>query len=502
VGEVCLSSGCATSCPRGLSECAGTCVDTGSDSAHCGGCDRPCEPGEGCVGGSCEPAIVVGPPPARCIGGGPPIEIGGSGAICTGAISGLEFAHGLCTCDDIGVPTLGSDLLVDAYDSTRGPYVEGGLGGDVGANGGLRSGSRVQIHGGLTTTAPTGLAIRSETIVRADLRVREGVLLEGTLDVDGDAFVGGAWTGGASASVAGTLHTPLSCASVPPDVDVGACVSEPVEIAAPCRCDAAERLPIEAIVAHYASPAHNDDDELGLSPDALAEPGAGGRLDLPCGYYYLSRMRPTRPTTIAVHGRTALFVGGSIEVSASLTFALDPGATLDVFVAGTITASAALRVGSPAYAAQSRVYVGGVCAIDGEACTIDGDCCSLDCGDGGTCVGSGEAPPFSVSLTSSTDLAGLFYAPNGLFRTSSELEMYGAILAGSYHSGSATRIHYDGAAAVTIDECPEPEPRDGGMPVGDAGAGVCRTGAPTCGPGLPACGAGEFCVASCCVFFG
>jgi len=40
-------------CGPGTVRCGGTCVDTNSDPAHCGGCNQPCDPGELCSAGSC-----------------------------------------------------------------------------------------------------------------------------------------------------------------------------------------------------------------------------------------------------------------------------------------------------------------------------------------------------------------------------------------------------------------------------------------------------------------
>jgi hypothetical protein len=312
----------------------------------------------------------------------------------------------------------------------------------------------------MTTTAAGGLRVRPEIRVDGSLEVAGDLVLEGVLEVGGDARIGGAISGGSDSRIAGALSTP-SCAGIPGTLSLGECVEAPVVVDPPCACADTERLPIDAIIDFYADPSRNDGDELGLAPDALVSPSGPTRLDLPCGHYYLERIEVSSPTTIVAHGRTALFIGGSILASAPLTLMLDPGATLDVFVRGSVEVDA-LHVGTPAYPRQSRVYVGG-----------------------------------DVSVGSEADLAGLFYAPNGLFEASSSLEMYGAIFAGDYHSSSNTRIHYDLASVRTDEECPPPPPADGGIP--DAGQYLCPFGATRCGPGLPDCAAQQFCVTGCCV---
>lgn len=496
--EVCVSNACADSCPTSLTACAGTCVDLNTDNAHCGACGTACPAGEGCTAGSCEPSIELGPPPARCVGGGPSIEIG---PVCTGRTAGATFTHGLCTCRDLGPPGREvSTLRVDAYDSTMGPYVPGGLGGDVGVNGDART-SRVEVWGDITTTGAAGFRVRDLTDVYEDVATRNGLQLEARLDVRGAARVSGPIAGDGSLAVGGTLETDLACGSWTASVTAGMCISGPVTVEEPCPCDVTELIPVQEIVTYFADPSRNDNATVGLDPAALAAPGGRRRLDLPCGYYHLSQIHGGDGTTIAVHGRTAIFITGSIQVGAELSFALDPGATLDVFVAGTFNSSGDLWIGNPAYAAQSRFYVGGVCDDAGGSCSLDADCCSQDCGPGGTCVGTG--PEFSVRLSSDTVMSGLLYGPYGPFITSDPLEMFGAIFAGDYHSSDTTRVHYDLRSLRLGDDCPDPDPvPDGGVPADGGVPSPCGPGVQQCGPGLPACPAGDTCFTGCCVTFG
>ena len=469
-GEVCFSNACVANCPPKFDKCNGRCIDRNTDNDNCGGCGNKCAAGTGCVGGACVPTVPVGAAPAKCAGGGPPIFVpGASGApTCTGAVAAVSFTHGLCSCTNVGEPALSSDSFFDAYDSKKGPYKPGGLGGSVGANGAIRMTSQFQATGDIRVAGAFGLSVGGKTSTEERLYVAGNVNVANPLDVAQDAWVGGTFSGGAKTSIGGTLRTP-SCAAVPGSVTRAACTDTAVSVPEPCACKPGDLVPVGSIVTFLSNPANNDNALIGLSASTFDAPGAPARLDLPCGYYYLNRISTTGALTIAVHGPTALAIGGSIQVNSAITFTLDPGATLDVYVGGTVLATSMLRVGTSAYPSGSRFYVGGVCKANGSACALGADCCSSTC-TGGTCSGGELSPPFSVRLTSNSDLNGLFYSANAGFSTSSDLEMYGAVFAGYYHSSSNTKIHYDGAATTLADECP-PGGGGGGGGGGDGGGG-------------------------------
>lgn len=50
---ICSSGICTSTCVSGLAPCGVSCVDPCTNQIHCGGCDRPCEPGFMCFDGSC-----------------------------------------------------------------------------------------------------------------------------------------------------------------------------------------------------------------------------------------------------------------------------------------------------------------------------------------------------------------------------------------------------------------------------------------------------------------
>src|SRR5262249_17834632 len=156
------------------------------------------------------------------------------------------------------------------------------------------------------------------------------------------------------------------------------------------------------------------------------------RLDLPCGRYYLTRINASNPVTIVAHGHTALFIGGDIGTSSPLTITVDPTGTLDLFFAGTLSASDAPSIGSPTYPALTRIYM---------------------------------RSTRGFNISSSGTLAANFYVPNGPVTASSALEVYGSVFAGNFTASSSVRIHYDRAILRAGEECGMPAPTpDAGVP--------------------------------------
>jgi len=325
------------------------------------------------------------------------------------------------------------------------------------ANGRIQA-SELTITGDVRVAGMGGLDAANSSI-GLDAYTADDLSTAETMRIGENARVGGMMSG--TIEIMGNLTTP-DCSSVPGDVTSAACVAGPVAVPDPCACGAADRIPIAEIVAFHAMDANNDNAAIMLSPDIFTTGGGARRLDLPCGYYYLDAVDGA--VTIAAHGRTALFIGGDVDAGSAMAFVVDPGATLDVFIAGTLSASAELRIGSPAYPRNIRFYVGGVDT-------------SFD-------------PPRSVDLTSDVALAGLFYAPNGVVSSTASLEMYGAIFAGDFHNTASTEIHYDAASGSLGMDCPDVPDGSGCTSCRDCGnqacvdgeCGACRDSSDCCSP--------------------
>jgi hypothetical protein len=160
----------------------------------------------------------------------------------------------------------------------------------------------------------------------------------------------------------------------------------------------------------------------------------------PCGRYYLAGMSGSKAITIVAHGHTALFVDGNVQLSKPLSITLDPDATLDVLIAGSLGSSASLAIGSPNYPALARFYIGGTNG-------------------------------FAVS--SDAALGAFFYAPYGRVGSSAPLEVYGGIFAGDFHNSGTTAVHYDQAVLGAGDDCGH----DGCDSCQDCGNQACVNGA-------------------------
>jgi Stigma-specific protein, Stig1 len=425
--EVCTGGTCtvAAACPVGLTACNGRCVDLQSSNQYCGACSAAaaCPAGKGCSSGACVNTVpVIGNGPNNCPGGGPPVTVGSqpSNQQCAGTVAQVSFRWGLCSCG--AVSALGT-INTDGFASNQGPLLDGGLGGSVGMNS-LLNITSPKIGGVLWVKGSSLIGgLTKDGVVRQDLNVG------GTIQGNGTKVSGDARLGGSSASnlmVSGKVFTPTE-ANLTNVTAAGGEVRGPVNVAAPCDCEPSQLIDIKGIVAD--GKARNDNTLIGLSVDALNQGTTPLRLDLPCGRYFLTQIASTAAITVAVHGRTALFIETSIN--AEVAFVVDPNAELDVFIGGSVLAVKPIRFGSPETPAQSRFYING-----------------------------------SFGTAADGTIAGNFYMPTGTFGTVGNYTVYGSVFAGGFSTAGKTDIHYDRAILNAGSVC--------GADAGVTGCGSCR----------------------------
>ncbi|MFB6374568.1 MAG: hypothetical protein ABEN55_15930 [Bradymonadaceae bacterium] len=207
------------------------------------------------------------------------------------------------------------------------------------------------------------------------------------------------------------------------------------------RCGAAERIPVGDIVEAHAGTA-NDNDLINLDPDALVSQTGERVLVLPCGEYYLSSIDVTNKTTILARGRTALYVGGDVDIGNEFTIKPSASGELDVFIAGDVTIGNKSRIGDPAYPASTRFYVGG---------------------EGGW------------HLQNDARIGAYIYAVPGGIVADNKLKIFGGVYTQSLDAGNEVDIHYDRAVLDAGKNC---TPIDPGRPNPTLDAGTGDSGAP------------------------
>ncbi len=361
-GQACSAGTCASTCQAPLTKCGRSCVDVTVDNGNCGACGTVCATGKGCSAGACTTTVSVGAAPPKCVNAGPPIQIAStSGPIdCAGNLAQTTFQNAVCTCSDFATSITAGSVTTDGFDSRLGPYAPGGLGAGLGTNGQVLNYGNMNVGGNLTIGGVSGYNGSSGTLsVKQDLKCNgpfSYALTTGT--VAGNAYVNGnASLLFAALNVFGNYYAPVPATTPPTSQISGSIVRGPVSVAPPCPCGTTDVVPAAAIVAAHVT--NNDNALIGLAPNAVA---TGGRLDLPCGNYYLSSIGSTfANATIVTHGNTALYIGGDISATlGSMEIEPDPTSNLDVFVTGSISMlGGTLRFGNPNYPGQMRLYFGG-----------------------------------------------------------------------------------------------------------------------------------------------
>jgi hypothetical protein len=427
----CAAGKCAENCLPGQTKCGNTCTDTKTDNNNCGGCGRPaCGQGTGCVDGVCRPVVpLTGTGPATCTSGAASPSLDPAQGGCAGKIAQTVFRWTLCSCKDA---QFSGNWLMDAYDSTQGGYTTSGLGAAFGANENYGTSGTGELWGTMWIAGSGGVAPSGNHIVKTDLRSGGELKASSTFTIGKDAWVEQN-VSGSGLTIGGALHVPTGKTTA----GTTNIVREPVDVVPPCDfCAAEKQVPIAAIVAAHAS-TNNDNASIGLAANALANPSSPIRLDLPCGHYYLTSIAGSSHVTIVAHGRTALYIAGDVSPNA-LTFAVDPGGELNVFIAGSVSTSGSITIGSPAYPASMRVYVAGTSGF---------------------------------SISDNVTVAGNLYVPNGAVQYSSSAAQYGAVYAGNFSTSKDLALHYDLGVINSAQACPEARRGggDGGTSGGDGG---------------------------------
>ena len=206
-----------------------------------------------------------------CGGSGPPTLVdsladGGPVATCPDQLAQRAFRYALCMCENY---VSDHALIVDAFDGSQGAYAPGTIrpGGSVGVNGDLHPTGAMQIGGSLWASNSTDIDTTAVTIA-GELHAQGEVRPSPSLTVQADAWMASGIQTTGSVTVGGTLHVPTG-----EPIDVGGTqafgtpVGTPFRVDPACDCTESQFVDVAGVVATYE--AHNDDQGLGIEPNAL-----------------------------------------------------------------------------------------------------------------------------------------------------------------------------------------------------------------------------------------
>lgn len=364
-----------------------------------------------------------------CSGSGAVVIVGG-GDLCAGDVAEETFRFGLCTCQSAEV---GSQLTMDAFDSSLGPYGSTSTGGvqnilndgNLGINATLNTSGKVDILGS-AYVGGGGFAVgASSSISRNVFANGNANQANSSSSVGRNMYVNGNVSG--RFDISGNLYVPEG-ATVSNQTNVtGQTVRGPVTVPTPCPCEPNQILDVAGLTAWARD--HNDNEVEDVITSTSWENGGPTNITLPCGRYYITSINQGNSgLRIRAEGRTVLYVDGDVTVG-QFNLELAPGAEIDLFIAGNLSVGASLSFGSAAQPTSVRTYSSGTATI---------------------------------AISGSSLWGGNFYAPRAHVSFGGSPTLYGALFARSVFFQSAATIHFDSAVRRAGQTC-EPPPPDGGV---------------------------------------
>lgn len=370
-----------------------------------------------------------------CAGSGPPIVVGDTGtsgaARCSGQVAAAAFRYGLCVCKDLSPA---NTIAVDAFDSTAPGATTFGSGGSVGSNGNINPSSGISVGGNLQVSGSSSgqnITVGQDLLLNSSINESQ-VVVGRNAQVNGDVQITGLL------KVPGTLTVPAGRAINAGSMQVATTVRAAVSVPAPCDCSPTQIFPIASYVEARRPSTANDNASIGLDPDRFNNFRGDQTLNLPCGRFFLNRITGAGKLTIGVSGRTALFIGGDVNIESDFGVKITGSGELDLFLNGNLTSSAPLNFGDRSAPARVRLYMAG---------------------------------SRNINLSANSVINGNIYAPESALVTSGSLTVYGAIFVSSFNPSGAVNIHHDIAVLKAAESC---TPTSGGGG-GGTNTNVCNT---------------------------
>lgn len=323
------------------------------------------------------------------------------------------FEHALCICEDFD--------QVGALTVAPGPSGTGA----VGVNGFTRFVNSTLASG--SWIAYKGFEAVAAATIGNDLVTAFDAHWVGLLRVGGDLAVGGDATGVGLLQLAGDLRVAGREAFLGLAQVTARAPFQPLE-GPPCGCDPETFFDVESAVA--AASTVNDNAAIGLD-EAVRSIGVAD-IRLPTGTYYLEDATVIGLARFVIEGDVSLHVDGDVDAIGASAFALEDGATLDLFVSGSVRTVGLLATGDAIDPSAFRLYVGG---------------------GGDLLVGVGLQR-----------YHGNIYAPEARIGWVGATRVVGSLFARSLVGVGLLEIRYGAPGSLEPDDCDEEQDEDSGYP--------------------------------------
>jgi hypothetical protein len=271
--------------------------------------------------------------------------VGGSGGgtvppnYCPGSPGGNLIANALCLCGDLR--DIGN-FVVDANSPTAS--------GSIGVNGASTLINHLDVAG--SYVAYGGLSDAGDTVVHESLTCAADVGIAGNVEVTHDLSVGGNLSGFGRVAVAGTLRVGGA------DQMIGfqqiAAKGGYTAPALPCPCDPASLFDVAGAIA--AAKASSSTTVLATLPSGTI---GVQDIELPSGVYYQADAATIGYERLHVTGAVSLYVDGRLDEIGADRIVIDPGASLDLYVAGSVNTVGYAGLGDKSAPAAFTLYIGG-----------------------------------------------------------------------------------------------------------------------------------------------
>jgi hypothetical protein len=336
---------------------------------------------------------------------------------CAGWIARRAFSHAICSCGDLDILAV---LASSPLDSSVAGEVEDRRGAAIGANGNYGGGEYVRIDGSFTVSGTAAVASRGGIDVAGDLRLSAPVDAAGPLFVGRDAWLLEAASSMSLITVRRDLHLGPSgsIAAAGAAIALGKTSRESFEIAPPCECANEALVDIDGVVGQGMT--QNDNGRIGLALDALSNVASPRQLTLSCGRFALQGISGEAEIALRIVGRVILVVDGDVEAGRKFSLELEPGAALDLFLAGSLSISGESLIGDNARPAATRVYV----------------------------LGAGD-----IELPGTARFSANLYAPHAQVTVLARGDVYGAAFGAAVSSLGSLLAHYDRAVLQADADC-------------------------------------------------